>query len=136
LHRTNTHLRRFIPTTALAILAPVITGAQIQDGSLTNTDLSTTVISTLGGGGAAGFEVVTTASQSAAPVLAARTVNGTCPAGKVGISANAYSDGEADVAAPEVRRTGPSSFTAQDSFPIALVGAGKIQLQVTCLTAS
>lgn len=112
-----------------------ITGEHLKDGTITTTDLSKNVIEALGGG-ASGFEVVNSASGTAAgPILVTRTAAGTCPAGKVAIAANAYNDGPADVAAPQVRRTGPASFTAQDPFPLALIGADKIQLQVTCLSA-
>jgi hypothetical protein len=110
-----------------------ITGEHLKDGTITTTDLSKNTLEVLGGG-ASGFEVVTAAS-AAGVLLVSRQVNASCPTGKVAISGNAYSDGPADIAAPEVRRTGPGSFTAQDSFPLAVVGAGSIQLQVTCLTA-
>ena len=112
-----------------------VTGEHVRDGSVTTTDLSRNAIEVLGGG-ASGFEVVSSASGTAAgPLLVTRTATGTCPAGKVAIAANAYNDGPADVAAPQVRRTGPATFTAQDPFPVALVGVDKIQLQVTCLSA-
>ena len=110
-----------------------VTGEHLRDGTVTTTDLSKNAIEVLGGG-ASGFEVVTAASAPGV-LLVTRQVNGSCPAGKVAISGNAYSDGPADIAAPEVRRTGPGSFTAQDSFPLAVVGAGALQLQVTCLSA-
>jgi hypothetical protein len=110
-----------------------LTSENLKDGTITTSDLSSTVIQQLGGAG--GFEVVTTGSEPGV-LLAVRTVNASCPTGKVAVSGNAYSDGPADVAAPEVRRTGPASFTAQDSFPLAILGAGAIQLQVTCLSAS
>lgn len=110
-----------------------ITGEHLRDGSVTTTDLSKNAIEVLGGG-ASGFEVVTATSPAVLP-LQTTTVSATCPAGKVAISANAYWVGESNLVAPQVRRNGPSGFTAKGSFPVNVIGADSVQLQLTCLTA-
>jgi hypothetical protein len=111
-----------------------ITSEQIADGTITSSDVSTTLLQTINSG-ATGFQVVTANSADGMPAMK-RSVNASCPAGKVAISASAYSDGPLDVTPPEVQRTGNGSFSAADAVDLPLLGlAGKIVLQVTCVSA-
>ena len=96
-----------------------LTGEHVRDGSVTTTDLSKNAIEVLGGG-ASGFEVVTARRARRRCLVQPASVSATCPAGKVAISANAYWDGASNLVAPQVRRNGPSGFTAKDSFPVAV----------------
>ncbi|MBA3783548.1 MAG: hypothetical protein H0X12_17070 [Nocardioides sp.] len=105
-----------------------------MDGTITETDLSTTLLKKLNGG-AAGFQVVTVTSPQVGP-LGTAVVSAACTDGKVAISANAYWLGDANLVAPQVRRNGPGSFTSKASFPVGLVGLDSVQLQVTCVNAA
>jgi hypothetical protein len=108
-----------------------LTGEHITDGSITLSDVSKNLVETLGGG-ASGFEVVTVTSAEA-PMLGDASVTGSCPAGKVAISANAYWLGD-NTTSPQLRRVSPSGFNAQGPNPLNI--ASRIELQVTCLSAS
>jgi hypothetical protein len=111
-----------------------LTGEHITDGTITLSDVSKNLVETLGGG-ASGFEVVTATSPAVGPGQTT-TVSAACPAGKLAISANAYWVGESNLVAPQVRRNGPGGFTAKGSFPVNVIGADSIQIQLTCLTAA
>jgi hypothetical protein len=111
-----------------------LTGEHLEDGSVTLSDVSRHLVETLGGG-ASGFEVVTATSPAVGP-LQTTTVSAACPTGKVAIGANAYWMGESNLVVPQVRRNGPGGFTAKGSFPVNVVGADSIQIQVTCVIAT
>jgi len=108
-----------------------ITGSEIANGTITSSHLSSTLLQTLSSG-ASGFQVVTAQDGG---LLANRTVSASCPAGKVAISANAYSDSGVNVLPTQVRRTSNTSFTAQDSNPLSVALIGPLVLQVTCVSS-
>jgi len=112
-----------------ADIAPGTIGSeQLKDGSVSISALSTTVVEALGGG-ASGFEVVD--FSAATSPMDVTTVTGSCPVGKVAISANAYQTNTA-VNSPQLRRTSASTFTAQTP---AVSLPNSTQLQLTCVTA-
>jgi len=119
--------------TSKDIGAGAITSDKLATGSVTKEQVSTTLLQTITSG-ASGFQVVSVASEGP-PALVKRVVEASCPAGKVAISASAHSDGAADVVGPEVVRTGNATFTAEDPFVLATLGAGALVLQVTCVNA-
>ena len=104
-----------------------LTSDNLKDGTITTSDLSSTVLKQLGG--AAGFEVMEFAAATSP--TAATTVTGSCPAGKVAISANAFQTNPG-VNSPQLQRVNASSFTARTP---AVSLPNTTQLQVTCLTA-
>jgi hypothetical protein len=113
-----------------------LTGEHLRDGSVTLSDASKNLVETLGGG-ASGFEVVSANSGPAGALINPVTVTASCPADKVAISANAFwAGGKTNAVPPQLRRTGPSTFTAETSFFANVVGSDFIQIQVTCLTAT
>jgi hypothetical protein len=107
-----------------------LTGEHLRDGSLTVSQLSQGVIDTLGNG-VGGFQVVTATSPPTAP-LSNATISGSCPAGKVALSANAYWLGP-NLASPQLRRTSTTAFQAQGPNPLNIEDS--IQIQVTCVNA-
>ena len=112
-----------------------ITSEQIADGTLTSSDISTTLLQTINSG-ATGFQVVTAQSTGPVPLLSRRSVSASCPAGKVAISANSYTESPLDaLPASQIQRNGNNGFTASDVNPITVLGAGPLILQVTCLSA-
>ncbi len=114
--------------------AGTVTGKEIADGTVTSSNLSTTLLQTLNSG-ASGFQVVTAQSQGSVPLLATRSVTASCPAGKVAISANAFTESPIDLLPPtQIRRTG-NGFTATDANAVNVLGAGPLVLQVTCVSS-
>lgn len=109
-----------------------LTGEHLTDGSITTTDLSRNVIETLGGG-ASGFEVVTSRTQSSGLATGTTTVSASCPSGKVAVGANSYWDGT-NTFAPQIRRASNTSFSA--TAPNDVTVPEDLVLQITCLTAS
>lgn len=108
-----------------------LTGDHLADASITTSDLSRNVIETLGGG-ASGFQVVTASFESGTG-SGTTTATASCPAGKVGVSANSYWDGP-NTFAPQIRRSSNVTFTATAPNPATVPET--LVLQVTCLTAS
>ena len=106
-----------------------LTGEHLKSGSVTLSDVSTEVVETLGNG-VGGFQVVTS-TVDAAP-LAGSTATGTCPSGKVAVSANAYWT-SSNTSAPQLRRDDSTTFTAEGANPLTVADA--LVLQVTCVNA-
>ena len=107
-----------------------LTGEHLTDGSITTTDLSRNVIETLGGG-ASGFQVVTSSTPSGTG-SGTTTASASCPTGKVAVSANSYWDGT-NTFAPQIRRVSATTFSGTAPNPITL--PEDLVIQVTCLTA-
>ncbi len=116
--------------------AGTITGNEIATGTITSSNLSSTLLQTLNSG-ASGFQVVTAQSAgSQVPLLAARTVTATCPAGKLAISANAFTESPVDLLPPtQIERTGNGGFTASDANAVNVLAAGPLVLQITCVSS-
>ena len=108
-----------------------VTGKEIANGTVTSSNLSSALLQTVNSG-AAGFQVVTAQQDG---LIARRTVSASCPAGKLAISATAYSESPVELLSTQVRRTSSTAFEAQDSNPLGLVAAGPLVLQVTCVNA-
>ena len=112
-----------------------ITSDHLANGTITSSDLSTTLMQTINNG-VLGFQVVTADSAPAVlPILAPISVSASCPAGKVGLSATGYWLGKTSLAPPQVRRTSNTTFVAETSSAVGVLGGDKLQIQVTCLSA-
>lgn len=109
-----------------------VTSNHVKNGSLTTTDLSRTVIETLGGG-ASGFRVVTASVESGIGGGGTTTASASCPNNKVAVGANAYWDG-ANTFAPQLRRVSNTTFAA--TAPNPATAPETLVIQVTCLAAS
>jgi len=111
-----------------------VTGKEIADGTIGSSNLSTTLLQTLTIG-AAGFQVVTARSQGSVPLVAARSVTASCPAGKVALGANAFTESPIDLLPPtQIERTGNGGFTASDANAVNVLAAGPLTLQVSCVS--
>ena len=120
--------------TGADLRSSTITGKELAEGTITSSNLTTTLLRTLAGG-SSGFQVVTAQSQGSVPLVAARSVTATCPAGKVAISANAFTESPIDLLPPtQIERTATNSFTASDANAVNVLAAGPLSLQVTCVS--
>ena len=119
--------------TSTDIKAGSLTNESLADGTLTSSKLSTSLLQTISG--TAGFQIVTVESEGTAPILSRRTATATCPAGKIALSANAYT-AEPVIELPpvQIRRESNTRFTAEDVNPLSVLGAGPLVIQVTCVS--